>query len=678
MANTQPQFNPAYSTIKSIYLSASLPESITTNTPGILQINSQNTQCRFEKLEIVENINEVLPAGAIMVKDLNDIETYIAANKIKHVIIQFFDGGRWNCDITSVSYMNNAASDTEETLVVINFTNLYYTYFSSRGIVELLGYKKPQIFSINEFVNQLRTVTFGVPATASGGYQDPAVNYFLYRPFVPYNSGEESAPDNAIELLNYISTYAVNKNKNPYFLFWTSIDGAVNFKYFDRDLTKDSSYARINQDYRNIGIYDGDSVLQKLSDDKTYRKAYFFATNPAFQWISKNYYYIRKTPKYLDTLTGISGACAGNLTDEQLLEQQNKTTKNLSFHFMDDGQKYNIDVITVDGRGKNAPPGGDQLYAPGEWGYYDAQVPSNNKSMTNLLGNQYGTQQQYSALSMMGLTGMMPYLDSPDMWRNMFNITPTNPNYPDKPDASVEDPVPGSSTNLQKVIDIRYQSFLSDTGLSGGSGNSSGGIVSFNSPNHLELMRQIEAQNFVMYSLCCMGQKEDCFFAVLQKYEVDSTYSNGLPTGVTAAAGGKMYRYKWNKIIFEPPTGLSAGMCAGMCAGACGAGSSGSTYGNQLENWYLDPGIKSSETQDNTWAINLNERGLTGNYLPPGWVTTNLPAQFKFRPIGLPSNVTEPIDSGIIRHFVRLCIDQSSPNAKVTYFWAENLVDGSC
>ena len=25
-------------------------------------------------------------------------------------------------------------------------------------------------------------------------------------------------------------------------------------------------------------------------------KAYFLASNPAYQWISKNYYYIRKTP----------------------------------------------------------------------------------------------------------------------------------------------------------------------------------------------------------------------------------------------------------------------------------------------------------------------------------------------------------------------------------------------
>ena len=132
MPNTQSNFNPAYSTIKAIFLSPTLPEELSDSNNTLLKITVQNTQCRFERLELVENVNDVLPSGAVMVKDTNDIETYIAANKIKYVIIQFFDGKRWNGEITSVSYMNNAASDTEETLVVINFTNLYYTYFSSR------------------------------------------------------------------------------------------------------------------------------------------------------------------------------------------------------------------------------------------------------------------------------------------------------------------------------------------------------------------------------------------------------------------------------------------------------------------------------------------------------------------------------------------------------------------
>lgn len=669
MPNTQSNFNPAYSTIKAIFLSPTLPEELSDSDKKLLKITVQNTQCRFERLELVENVNDVLPSGAIMVKDTNDIETYIAANKIKYVIIQFFDGKRWNGEITSVSYMNNAASDTEETLVVINFTNLYYTYFSSRGVIDLLGYKKPQIFSINEFVRFLRTTTFGTAPDSTGGYQDPAVNYFLYRPFVPYNSGDESVPDNAIELLNYISTYAINNEKNPYFLFWTGFGGEVNFKYFHRDLTKDPSYAKINQDFRNIGIFDGDAVLQELSDKKIYRKSYFLATNPAFQWISKNYYYIRKTPKYVDEITPLTGVCGGELSEEQLLELANTKTKNLAFHYLDDGQKYNLEVVTVQGRAKSAPPGGDQIYPDTEWGYYDGQIPSNNRSITNLLGSQYGTEQQYSLLNMMGITGMMPYLDSPDMWRNMFSITPIHPNYPTQSTVAVTEPSLGASTNLQKVLDIRYNSFLSNNGLSG----ASAGPVGFTSSNHLALMRQIEAQNFVMYSLCCMGSKEDCFFALLQKYEPDSSYPNGVPPGITLQAGAKFYRYKWNKIIFGATAG--SGVCGACSAsGACG----GSTYAHQLEAWSLDPSVKSSDQQDNTWAINLNERGLTGNYLPPGWVFLNSPNSFKFRPIGAKLSLSPPPTTGEIGHIVRLCIDQNSPTDRVIYFWAENIVDGIC
>jgi hypothetical protein len=92
----------------------------------------------------------------------------------------------------------------------------------------------------------------------------------------------------------------------------------------------------------------------------------------------------------------------------------------------------------------------------------------------------------------------------------------------------------------------------------------------------------------------------------------------------------------------------------------------------------LDETVKSSDVQDDTWAINLNERGLTGNYLPPGWVSTNLPTGFKFRPVGLPSTTTTVPTSGDISHIVRLCRERIDANNVITYFWAENVVDGTC
>ena len=662
MPNTQSRFNPAYSTIKSIFIRG---------LDGSLEISKQNTECRFEKIEIVENITEVLPRGALVVTDLKDIVSYVNYKAIDKVIIEFFNGKKWYCDITSVSYVNNAASDSDDTIVAINFTNHYYKYFSTNSLNSLLGFKKPKVFHINELVEQLR-FTFG----ADSGWNDPASNYFLYKPLSPYNSGEESIPDNAIELFNYISTGAIDEFGEPNFIFWTGMGGDVNFKSFKRNIEDDASYKSMDADVRNVGIFKGDAVIQKLSDKKKYRKAYFFASNPAYQWISKNYYYIRKTPKYLDTLptitipAGLTGDAKINAESDAIIATQNTALKNLTFQFQDDGQKYNIDVVTVSGRGTDAPQGGDQLIPENSWGYYDGQVPSNAKSITNTIYNQYGVENNYKSLSLMGLDGFMPYLDSPDMWKNMFDVTPIHPKYTD-----IGGSTAGKDTLLQKVVDIRYDIF---------SGGASGASAA---SGRLEKIREIEAQNFVMYSLCCMGKKEDCFFAVLQRYEPDNTYY-----GVTCApdptlpGSAKFYRYKWNKILFEPGhEGVTCGTCGSSGAsgasgseGDQGAGISGcTTYSHQLEKWCLDPSKKSSSTQDDTWAINLNERGLSGAYLPPGWVSPSS-TSFKFRPIGANTSSAIGVSGGNINHIARICIEQIDAKTRVTSFWIENVLDGLC
>ena len=662
MPNTQSRFNPAYSTIKSIFIRG---------LDGSLEISKQNTECRFEKIEIVENITEVLPRGALVVTDLKDIVSYVNYKAIDKVIIEFFNGKKWYCDITSVSYINNAGSDSDDTIVAINFTNQYYKYFSTNSLNSLLGFKKPKVFHINELVEQLR-FTFG----ADSGWNDPASNYFLYKPLSPYNSGEESIPDNAIELFNYISTGAIDEFGEPNFIFWTGMGGDVNFKSFKRNIEDDASYKSMDADVRNVGIFKGDAVIQKLSDKKKYRKAYFFASNPAYQWISKNYYYIRKTPKYLDTLptitipAGLTGDAKINAESDAIIATQNTALKNLTFQFQDDGQKYNIDVVTVSGRGTDAPQGGDQLIPENSWGYYDGQVPSNAKSITNTIYNQYGVENNYKSLSLMGLDGFMPYLDSPDMWKNMFDVTPIHPKYTD-----IGGSTAGKDTLLQKVVDIRYDIF---------SGGASGASAA---AGRLEEIRKIEAQNFVMYSLCCMGKKEDCFFAVLQRYEPDNTYY-----GVTCApdptlpGSAKFYRYKWNKILFEPGhEGVTCGTCGSSGAsgasgseGDQGAGISGcTTYSHQLEKWCLDPSKKSSSTQDDTWAINLNERGLSGAYLPPGWVSPSS-TSFKFRPIGANTSSAIGVSGGNINHIARICIEQIDAKTRVTSFWIENVLDGLC
>jgi hypothetical protein len=268
----------------------------------------------------------------------------------------------------------------------------------------------------------------------------------------------------------------------------------------------------------------------------------------------------------------------------------------------------------------------------------------------------------------------MPFLDSPDMWKNMFDLTPIHPHYPNQDDIEPGTLLAGESTNLQKVMDIRYDVF---SGASGASGASA-------AAGRLEEIRKIEAQNFVMYSLCCMGKKEDCFFAVLQRYEPDNTYY-----GVTCApdptlpGSAKFYRYKWNKILFEPGhEGVTCGEC-GSSGGSVesqgqGANISGcTTYSHQLEKWCLDPSKKSSPTQDDTWAINLNERGLSGAYLPPGWVTPTS-ASFKFRPVGANTSSAIGVSGGDIKHIARVCIEQIDAKTRVTSFWIENVLDGNC
>jgi len=664
MPNTYVNFHPAYSTIKSIFIS-NKPVSTTTAAPATatkLEITKQNTECRFERLEIVENITDVLPRGTILVTDFKDIVSYVHNNNIEKIYIVFFDGKTWDCDITSVSYVNNAAADSDETMVAINFTNVYYKYFSSNSLNELLGFKKPQVFHINELVKQLQW-TFG---SNRDGWNDPADNYFLYKPLTPYNSGEETIPDNAIEFFNYISTGAIDKFGDPNFIFWTGMAGDVNFKSFKRNIEDDASYKTMDDDVRNVGIFNGDAVIQKLSDKKTYRKAYFFASNPVYQWISKNYYYIRKTPKYLDSLptitipAGLTGDAKTKAEVDAKIATQNAALKNLTFQFQDDGQKYNIDVISIAGRGTDAPKGGDQLFPENSWGYYDGQVPTNNKSITNTISNQYGVEKNYKTLSLMGLTGFMPYLDSPDMWKNIFDITPIHPKYTD-----IGGSTAGKDTLLQKVVDIRYDIF---------SGGAAGACAA---ADRLEKIREIEAQNFVMYSLCCMGQKEDCFFALLQKYEPDNTYYGVTGTSNLVLPGSaKFYRYKWNKILFEPGhEGVTCGTCGS--SGSTGGASGGTAYSHQLEKWCLDPTTKSSDTQDDTWAINLNERGLSGAYLPPGWVSPSS-TSFKFRPIGANTSSTIGVSGGNISHIARVCIEQIDAKTKVTSFWIENVLDGLC
>lgn len=643
MANTQKDFNPAYSTIKAIYL-------LNSSGTESLNIIRQNTECVFEKIEFVENVNDVLPNGVLVVKDTKDILSRIKIFQINKISVEFFDGKKWELEITSSSYINNAASDTEENFVGIYFTNSYYTKFQKSSLNQLLGIKKPTVDLIHEFVDKVKNICFKPPA-GSAGYTEETTNYVLYRPIATIDNRDEYVNEDPIGFLNYLASSANAKTTNsPNIMFWTEFDGSVNFKSFYSDLTKDPSYATMKSSYRYMAVYDGDSVVQKLSDNNFYRKIYFYSTDPGYQFISKNYFYIRKTPKFLDVLpSGISGATA--------IDQY--TTSSLAYSFQDDGQKYNIELIDH-GNSAYALPGANQLIYKNHWGWYDG-IDSLDSAYHTHIGKDFGTQKSYSSLNLMGITGFMPYVDNTEMWKNMFDLTPVHPNYAGG--AGSLPIVSGNNTKLQKVLDIRYNTFTSIAG---------------STTDRLSKIREIEIQNFIMYSLCCMGKRsgEECFFAALTEYQLDNVTTQ--PTNVA----GNLYRYKWNKIKFDSPYGASGP--TGGC-GSCG----GTYYFHQLEKWNYDPTEMSNATQDDSWAINLNERGLCGSYLPPGWVSP-APTGFRLRPIG--AN-TETIGAcGDIFHIVKMCkvsleelLVQSNNTVYpeyigkyLYYFTAENVLDGLC
>ena len=621
MPATDPNFNPAYSTIKAIYLT----DEADTNPLNIIR---QNSECVFERIEFVENANDVFPNGVLIVRDTKDIVSRVKEFQINRILVEFFDSTIWDLDITSVSYINNAASETEENFVGIYFSNQYYKLAQTTSLNATLGIKKPLVYKIQDFVAQLKSAIFDDTADPPS-YNDEATNYVLYRPINTIENRNESVSDNAIEYLNYLSTNAVSKvTEAPTFMFWTGFDGGVNFKAFDYDLSRDPSAATIDTDVRRFAIFDGESVIQQLSDRKFYRKIYFYNTDPAYQYISKNYYYIRKTPKVLDVLpTGLSG---------DALEQYIYNT--LSYQFQDEGQRYNVEVIDHDNT-NIALPGADQIIYDRHWGYYDSLDSINDSSKLSHLGHQFGNENYYRNLNLMGTSGYMPYVDNTEMWKNSFDLTPIHPDYPNSTYNF------GVDTKLQKLIDIRYSGFLA--GVCG-------------AEKQLDLYRKIELQNFIAYVLCCMGKKEqESFFAVLQRFEVDNTKG-------FSGTNNVMYRYKWTKIDFDAPKGScgSSGLC----------GASGMTLAfHQLENWGLSP-IGSSSFQDDTWAININERGLTGNYLPPGWDGSCLPVGFSYRPIGASE---AGLLFGDIKHFVKM-FKYAQGNSYFYYFTAENVVDGCC
>jgi hypothetical protein len=611
----------------------------------------KNAECKFIRLEMEETVFTIYPVGALVVRDTGDIINFIQNNKIDSILVSFNDGAKPRLlSITSTASVTNAASDNEDNFVSINFTNSFYKLSQQTAAADLLITAltlEDRVYTIEELFKAASTnIKTKIRSTQDThiGTLTPADNFFSLKQLnIGNNKLNLSVTDNAFQYLNYLSSLAVDKiTREPRFMFWTEFGDYINFKHFPSDLTTDTiATGNYNTKNYRYSIYNGDSPTQKAANGKTYKKIYVLLTDPTNQWVSKNYFYVRKTPKFLDTVP--AGMCAASYT-----------TQALTFHFQDDGEKYNIETIASNGLSAGVTSGADEVFYDKDYGWIsDINTVNNNAPATHGSG-EFGLAKTYSNTNYMGHSGYFSRADNTEMWKNIFDMTAVHPDYP-------RIPVPGAVPNTTGFYYNEIQKNLTE--LYKGSSYS---------PANLETRRKIERENFVMYVLCCLGNDDSSFFARLTKYEPDklvADYQEEDSPGQTVGPVLK-WRYKWQGLQFN--------------------NSAGSTYWSLMELWTGDDTNMAGATQD-TWAINLNERTAGGidTYLPPGWVAEV--NGFKYRPIGCNTPTVNPAGAAIdhIVKMYRISAEKISMDGNITvppelkgkvmyYFIAENVLDGTC
>jgi hypothetical protein len=611
-----------------------------------LDIFVRNIECEYHRLELTESLFDTFPSGVLIVRDKADFISRLSLYGVSYITFLYENGSSDRFRIHATSHVNNAASATEETYVAVHFSNYLYFFCQENSLSSLLNTTKPKVVRIDQFFTNVAS-KIGAEYTQGMKINDATDNYVCYRPLNPKLDGTEVGSDNVGEYLNYLANYAVPLENGiyarlkgkPRFVFWTDWGSYLNLKCISSVTEDVDGLLALNTYNLRYAIYSGDVSQQKINGT-LYKKLYNYSTNQGLQYITKQYYYVRKTPKVLDGITG------GN------------TYENLAYQFLDEGQRYNIQLVGNTSGTNGFQKGAEELEYSGQWGYVDdAKTTGKNASSTHMTG-QYGVEKQYKNFNLAGMTAAFQFIDNNEMWKNVFDLTPLDPYYPTNT-LSVPNP---SNSNLQKVLDIKYNSAvkLTTAGLDGS--------------NQLELVRKIELQNFVMYSLCCMGQdQDDSFFAILTSYDLNAQIdTNGT---------GRKYVYGWNKINFAPKT----------------QGNSLQIYTDgdvmDISHWVLDPNIKSISGQTDTFAININESGNLGTVsYSPGWVAP--PNGFRYRPVGLASSATVA-SSGPVYHFVKMYKkswqnifatagvplsdwNSSYDNKFLYYFTAENVVDGTC
>jgi len=578
-------YNPLYSQVKDVLI-------------GQLSIVEKNEFCQFEKIEMVESVVNLYPQGSLIVRDTSDIMTYIQDNSIETITIEFEEGRPETYFITNYSFMNNAASSTEENFVSIQFSNYLFKLAQNTTVTELLQYEYPQVLNIDKFykneilpnVNQLILAPYNKAVLYNENYQSS--NFMVYRPINPLESKNDIVSENFIQYMYYISSLMCDSEKElPRFLFWTGFDNEINLKYIPTNYTEDPNY-EVHDETRSYGVYESDVPSSKMSDGKVYKKIYQLITLPAKQYYNRNYYYTRVVPKLLDE-------------EGQNPEDQELTLFN--HQYLDQGTRFKTQIVTPAGEVDLLPESsGWSSFEPDRfYGYYDKNDIDNNFRDTSLLSLSYGNSDTYETRVFTGVAEPYPFIDSPEMWKNIFDLTPVHPNVGSEGNQSAD----GQNSNLQKVYRIRN-------------------IRKFDT-DKLDQMKEIERQNFILYVLCCVkdieDEQEETFFAAITGWKEDTTF----PVGRGYNGEPLKYRYSWKKLEFNiSPNDITNNFPFYTTP--------------EMERWERTSG--SVEEDITTWAINLNERvnaqgsQYGSGYYAPGWYANNLTETVfdyvTYRPIG--------------------------------------------
>lgn len=661
--NTE-SLNPLYSQIRDIRIK----KDGDTTSLSLLDRNT-NVFCQFEKLELVESVFDTLPKGALVVRDISDIVTYIKDKEIDTIVITYLDNSVHRYSITSTTYINNAASEKDETFVSINFTNHLYKFCEQHSLTNVLNNPKPYVDYISKQVEKIVTeinnkIDYDDSDAVAASITDTN-NFSLYRPLNPIEYRTELPTDNILQYMAYLSTAAIdNTNKLPRFLFWTGFDNKVYFKYFHQNPDDDTTeIAYLNSKKLRFAVYDSDSpALSIPRNGPAYRKIYVLTTDPADQFISKKYFYIRKTPKLF------------NLSSSDPYQK-------LMYQFQDEGERYSLQAVSSDGILDTVPNGANELVYSRHWGYYDALNTLDQLAQPTLIGKQFGSDASYINKNFMGLSRAFPFVDNPEMWKHQFDLTPLHPNHPNESFVA-------NNNNLQKILNIRYEIYDSTDGIS----------------NQLERIREIEKQNFVSYVLCCLADEEEqdeTFFAAITGYVADP-YLNYKSITVPDRNGVNdeplVYRYYWKRLKLTVPPLIPLP-----------PDSNNNPFRAFEDNsiWTLD--TEGTDAADlSTFAFNLNERmniyqgaSSVNNYYGPGWHTLSLLVNeftdVTYRPIsqdGYDLDVSE-ISTTNKRHIVKMTktsirkllvkAGETNPivlnyyaNRYLYTFEAQNVVDGNC